>query len=897
MRNLFLHIGIPKTGTTSIQSFLNENQDLLDKQNLYFCKDFIINQSNCISLPYLFTSDDSFKWFENLNDCYSEQEREKLRTKIEDVFEEKLKKHKNMDWIISSEHIFNMSQSEESIENLFNYLSSKFSKIKIIVYIRNQVDYYLSSFSTQIRGRYLDSEDVFMPILKEGLANPKGCEDLYYDISLNNFAKYFGEGNIVVDEFVIDKKNKNSIFESFLGHINIKNKKSFIYNQESNTSRTLKELDSMIYLRSKLDPEFDIRKFKAHNLKTILEKYFKKNIKKNDKIKVDINTAKLWNDEFKDSNSKILKKYFPEKKEIFPINKSKLISTSLFKKQLKVSLSNAEKKRINEIANLLNYMNTNGSIETPHDFSKINIEEFEDYLQISMNKTKNNSKKLNSKKPKGLWLTNVQLEPSRHGNTIYLKNILSRLSDYADMEVLYFVNKKIYQDNKAPEIKGISKIHYIEKTPNLMGNLLSKDGLNSHYNFINKELINWIKGNVNKNKYDFVACDYPFLAPIFDFIPEKIVKIINTHDVYGDRHDKLEWDDDLKKKAFCMSSSDENLLLSRSDLLITISNHEKNIFLNRLSSYKKGVDATCIRFLPKSNISNKKISKPKDCVKFGFIGSDNPVNVAGVLAFIESTKKLKKINFKFVVAGLVCNRIEDDLPFIEKLYEVDEDGLKSFYKNIDLIVNPMPENTTGLKIKTIESIINDIPIVGTFDAFTGLDSNSIYHNAKSIDDLVVLIEDITKNEQMINEVYEDCSNLKKEYLNNSRTEIYELVNTIREKIFLKNIIQPSIDVMQSKDFSIFLNMQVAELSNLSNSKIRTIIQKNNEFMSRNQKLRAFVKEKTDQADKARQYSQKLLQALEAKNLDLKKSQAYNSHLQKEIETKIAELRKIKKDKS
>ena len=59
MSTLYLHIGMPKTGSTSIQNFLNQNKSGLAKYNLYFYSDD--KYGNFTSLPYAFSS--SFNGF------------------------------------------------------------------------------------------------------------------------------------------------------------------------------------------------------------------------------------------------------------------------------------------------------------------------------------------------------------------------------------------------------------------------------------------------------------------------------------------------------------------------------------------------------------------------------------------------------------------------------------------------------------------------------------------------------------------------------------------------------------------------------------------------------------------------------------------------------------------
>ena len=81
------------------------------------------------------------------------------------------------------------------------------------------------------------------------------------------------------------------------------------------------------------------------------------------------------------------------------------------------------------------------------------------------------------------------------------------------------------------------------------------------------------------------------------------------------------------------------------------------------------------------------------------------------------------INFKNIelhIVGLVCDKIDSEYSWIKKHFIIPEGKLVDFYESIDLFINPMPKNTSGLKIKTVVALLNSTPIIGTKDAFTGI---------------------------------------------------------------------------------------------------------------------------------------------------------------------------------
>ena len=102
------------------------------------------------------------------------------------------------------------------------------------------------------------------------------------------------------------------------------------------------------------------------------------------------------------------------------------------------------------------------------------------------------------------------------------------------------------------------------------------------------------------------------------------------------------------------------------------------------------------------------------------------------------------------------------------------------------MVNPMPNNTTGLKIKTVDSIQNEVPIIGTKDAFSGINSKSIWHKSNSIEELVSLIKKILNSNDLIKKVKKDTNLLKRIYKKETENDINYLLKKIEKKyLFLK----------------------------------------------------------------------------------------------------------------
>lgn len=386
---------------------------------------------------------------------------------------------------------------------------------------------------------------------------------------------------------------------------------------------------------------------------------------------------------------------------------------------------------------------------------------------------------------RGLWVTSTKLFPALHGSSSYINNLSYMLGSNVKLDLAYYLDENEYKENPRIYQTQFLNIFHIPR-PALKGFSPIHSGLNTYSSIISSNLVNWIRDKFKKNKYDFIICDYVYLAPIFDYVPENVVKIINTHDVYGDRHNLLGWSEIQKKQSFCISIDDENSLLERSDIIISITEKERFIFQERLKNNDKNISTVCIKYYPKKTI----VHKPKKINKtfnIGFIGSSNPVNTDGIIKYIDYLSKFKIENITFILAGLICYKVKDQYPWLIKKYELKKDELQEFYDSIDLIVNPMPQKTTGLKIKTIESVINDIPIIGTNDAFTGLDNKSKWHSATNIKELAGFTIQLSEKPKLLNEIKTDGIVLKNSFLLDSKNEVHKFLSTIQSKKSLKSI--------------------------------------------------------------------------------------------------------------
>ena len=382
MRTLYLHVGSPKAGSSSLQNFLSLNKSLLLSNNLFHYS--FDEAGNLNLLAYLFSDHESLNWVNEIHDLADDKTKKDFKQKLKGKIVNEFNIQKDYDFIISSEHIFTISDNDENIRELSIFLSNYFDSIKIIVFLRDQLDYVLSSISQKINGKYLTNEQINFSDEISTLKNPQLCLDLYYDKTLRIFEKEFGRENIILKLF--NKQNgKQAIFDDLLNIINLHNI-NFIYPDSVNQSSSLEANKYKIYLNSIIQKKNFYPNYKYinisdnQNLNDNVSDILNSLTNKSDKLRPSLSIVNLWKKEFSESNKQVIKRYnLTNQNELFEMNLEK-ISDSVFHNQFKIDIDMQMKKKISYLADLISSLgNINNNYQKiknlvkPNYFGRVNI--------------------------------------------------------------------------------------------------------------------------------------------------------------------------------------------------------------------------------------------------------------------------------------------------------------------------------------------------------------------------------------------------------------------------------------------------------------------------------------------------------------------------------------------
>lgn len=228
------------------------------------------------------------------------------------------------------------------------------------------------------------------------------------------------------------------------------------------------------------------------------------------------------------------------------------------------------------------------------------------------------------------------------------------------------------------------------------------DNKNSFYRALDEDYYNFYSEQISRftesKNFDVVFCEYIFTSKAFEAFPENVLKVIDTHDSFGDRHKKF-----LHLKngatAYWMSipPGEEVRAFRRADVIVAIQEDEAEDFRARLGSSEPEV-VTISHFI---SIPTRTVNY--DSADAIFIGSDNSSNVISIKWFIDNVIPIIREefqNFKLHLVGKVCSEIEDS-DFVVKHYFMDD--ISESYKFGSISVNPTLLGT-GINIKLLDAM-------------------------------------------------------------------------------------------------------------------------------------------------------------------------------------------------
>lgn len=201
--------------------------------------------------------------------------------------------------------------------------------------------------------------------------------------------------------------------------------------------------------------------------------------------------------------------------------------------------------------------------------------------------------------------------------------------------------------------------------------------------------------------YTLVHANYVWYSPVFDQFGPDVLKVLDLHDMFGERRAKY-IAAGMKPQWFSCSFEEEDAAIRKVDVALAIQKEEASAFAmrgHRNILYLPYVEP-CVREFTRSTVQRP--------LTFGYLGSGNDWNILSMNDLLqELDNHPSTFDHPLIVAGGVTKHVRE-FPSAIKIGFVQE--LHSFYDAIDIAINPMVGGT-GLKIKTVEPLSYGRPVL------------------------------------------------------------------------------------------------------------------------------------------------------------------------------------------
>lgn len=223
-----LHIGVEKTGTTTIQEFLHLNRNLLANQGILFPQ--FIGPRNHRKLAVYCCHNHRSNQFTQINNIDDPEKRKAWKTDFSRLFEQELNRISNghRSIIFSSEHFSTLLKEKQEIQQFKTFLNSFTSSFKVIIYIRRQ-DLLASSMTSNAAKSGIG--------IKLPLAGEIFRKHFYnYNQLIERWTAVFGRNNICLRIFEKEQLINRDLIQDFMVHAGIQQDENFVIPRRMNTS-------------------------------------------------------------------------------------------------------------------------------------------------------------------------------------------------------------------------------------------------------------------------------------------------------------------------------------------------------------------------------------------------------------------------------------------------------------------------------------------------------------------------------------------------------------------------------------------------------------------------------------------------------------------------------------
>lgn len=205
MKKLVLHIGMHKTGTTSLQRVLGDSQDILRESNIYFARTNEFDKPNSFYVSFLDNPTNHIS-FKN-REIYDADEAKVEQDYLLGLWRERFESFEGDYFLISDEELSYLSKNE--VSKMADFLSDYFNNITIIMYVREPGSFIPSIINEHVKYGVTEIDTKNFSKIS------------YYKSRLKKYIEVFGEENIIIRPFNKSYFKNGDLFDDFFHSLGI----------------------------------------------------------------------------------------------------------------------------------------------------------------------------------------------------------------------------------------------------------------------------------------------------------------------------------------------------------------------------------------------------------------------------------------------------------------------------------------------------------------------------------------------------------------------------------------------------------------------------------------------------------------------------------------------------
>lgn len=301
-----LHIGTEKTGSTTIQSFLNLNRESFRHEGVLI--PLSLGQTNHRLLPGIVSDDDYIDDLFRLRGLLDREARREAKARWRKQFLKEVRMADLPRTVISSEHLQSRLQTEDDLLRLRDLLGEVFDRIRICIYLRAPIMTAVSLYSTAVK---YGSTSKRVP----GPDTPYFRNIVDHRSTLQRWSAVFGRENITVRIFDRQEFEGGNLIDDFISACDLPRLE---FERPEIENESLNHIGLSILCRmNRHVPEFTDEGL-ANSHRASIIPFFEKHFSEGPLLVADSDLIRAYEREFADSDEWVRAHFFPEKDRLFP---------------------------------------------------------------------------------------------------------------------------------------------------------------------------------------------------------------------------------------------------------------------------------------------------------------------------------------------------------------------------------------------------------------------------------------------------------------------------------------------------------------------------------------------------------------------------------------------------